>query len=119
MAKVGWHIVLVAALLALVRVGNADAQGCCSPGSPATGALEKGGVLGGQIRISPSVYFIYLGESVSGSREVPDELGRKVEAWNYTIDLEYGVTSRLTLLTSFNYARRSRELTGIASDGSE
>ena len=112
------RILFLSFILAGSQVSYTFAQGCCSPGSPATGGLDTGGLPAGQIRISPSINFIHLGSAWNGSKKVEDELGRKLDAWNYALDLEYGLTSRLSLLLSLNYSFRSRELRGIAADGS-
>jgi hypothetical protein len=112
------------ALVGLVGLGtlcvyprNLCAQGCCSPGSPAAGGLEKGGALRGQIRISPLIYFVHMGQTFQGSDEVADEFDREVDAWNAGLDVEYGLTPRVTLLASMNYSMRSRQLISTTSAG--
>jgi hypothetical protein len=112
-------IVLAAAVAMLFGADRAAGQGCCSPGSPATGGLETGASASGQLQIIPSINFITLGSAWSGSQRVEDELDRRIDAWNYALDVQYGLTSRLSLLLSMNYSARSRELSATTGDGAE
>lgn len=51
-------------------------------------------------------------------KRVGDELARKVNAWIYNLDIEYGLTSRFSLMLSLNYAFKSRSFRALAGDGS-
>lgn len=110
-------IILVAFGLTLFIAGGAAAQGCCSPGSPATGGLEKGSLEFGQLRVLPSVDYTHLGTYINGTHEVDNTLGRKLDAWVYGLDVEYGIRSRLTIMASVSYSTRSRRLQGMSVDG--
>ncbi len=97
--------------------GLAAAQGCCSPGSPATGGLEKGGLEAKQLRILPTVSYTHLGKLISGSNEINNLSNHEINAWAYALDVEYGVTPRITVLTSLNYNYRSRRLEAQTAGG--
>ena len=108
--------VLTCCLLA-VFTGGAAAQGCCSPGAPASGGLEKGGLEAGQFRLIPSVNFTHLGKLVNGSTRINDPTDRELDAWAYALDVEYGLTSRFTVMTSVSYSNRSRRFQSLAPGG--
>lgn len=101
----------------MLAPGFAAAQGCCSPGSPATGGLEKGGLEAGQFRLLPSITYAHLGKMISGNDELDNPFNRSMDAWAYAFDVEYGLTSRLTVLTSLNYNYRSRQFLAPAAGG--
>jgi len=109
--------ILIALCFLAVTAGRPAAQGCCSPGSPATGGLEKGGLEVGQLRLLPSVHFTRLGRLVDGNSTIPNPSNRELDSWAYALDVEYGLTSRLTVMASMDYNYRSRRFQVLAVDG--
>lgn len=111
------RLMLVTLCLSVPAVKEAAGQGCCSPGSPAAGGFEKGGLETGQLRFLPSVSFTDMGKLVGGDKEIYDPSNRKMDAWEYELDVEYGLTSRFTILASTRYTYRSRRLRGVTPGG--
>ena len=94
------------------------AQGCCTVGASSLGGLESGV----QREHTWSIALGYQSNSVTqayqGTQKIADPLRRTADVRYLTVQSEYGLLDRLSVLASINYSDKTRELTITRGSGS-
>lgn len=105
----------------MVLAPTAQGQGCCSVGTSALGGTERGSTAEGSVLIGGSYHFSTLEQGYNGTRRIDDPLQRTATVEVLGLELEYGLTERMTILAQIGYFGKSRSITirGSAADPPE
>ena len=112
-------IILAAICLSAVTTEQVVAQGCCTVGASSIGGFE-GGVQSYKT-LSAAINYQYnsLTGAFQGRNSLEDPLRRTADVVYFSMQLEYGMQPKLSVLASIYYSDKSRELTVTSSTGNE
>jgi hypothetical protein len=102
---------LIVLVLSILFTKEANAQGCCTPGTSALSGIERGIAPYQTLFASLSVQGNELEDTFESTRRIPDPLGRSASVTTFTLELEYGVADRVSLVAIGSYHSKTRELT--------
>lgn len=88
---------------------NLKAQGCCTVGANTFGGFERGITEEGKVKISAGYVENVLATTYNEVNKIPDPLGRKARVSLYNLEIEYGLTGRVSLLLVSGITVRKRE----------
>lgn len=110
-------IYLLTLLAALVN-SPLRGQGCCTVGASSLGGLETGIRAEGSLSLALGYQSSTLTVAYRGTEKIADPLRRTADVRYLTLQLEYGLLSRVSVLASINYSDKARELTVRTGSGS-
>jgi hypothetical protein len=111
--------ILATICLAAVATDQSEAQGCCTVGASSIGGFESG--IQPYQTLSAAINYQYnsVTEAFQGRNRLEDPLRRTADVAYFSIQLEYGLQPKLSLLASLYYSDKSRELTVTSGTGNE
>jgi hypothetical protein len=101
----------IALFLSILFTKEANAQGCCTPGTSALSGIERGIAPHQTLFASLSVQGNDLDDTFESTRRIPDPLGRRASVTTFTFELEYGLGDRVSLVAIGSYHSKTRTLT--------
>jgi hypothetical protein len=101
----------------LVVAGQAYGQGCCTAGATSLGLFEGGVRPYGQLTVGINYQFSSLTTAYQGRLEISDPLQRTAGVGVLSLQAEYGLVPRVSILAAIPYSGRSRELTVVSGSG--
>lgn len=99
-------------------MNQANAQGCCTPGTTALGGVERGIAPYQTLLVGLSYQNNDLEDAFESTHRIPDPLGRTATVTALNLEIEYGLTDRVSLVVNSNYLTKRRELTVRSSSSS-
>ena len=87
------------------------AQGCCTAGSSTFGGFERGVTEKSLLHIGLSYIRNNLNSTYNGREKITDPLNRTASVSIFNIELEYGISDRISLLAIAGYSVKERETT--------
>jgi len=90
---------------------NTFAQGCCTAGANTFGGLERGISKKGNLQIGTSFLHTTLNSTFNGREEISDPLNRTSSVSSFNLELEYGISEKVSVLISSTYVIKNRETT--------
>lgn len=88
-----------------------NAQGCCTAGSSTFGGLERGLAKNGNLILGTGFISTSLNTTYDGRNEIPDPLNRTSSVSSFNLELEYGLSEKISVLISGAYVLKNRETT--------
>ena len=88
-----------------------NAQGCCTAGSSTFGGLERGLAKNGNLILGTGFISTSLNTTYDGRNEIPDPLNRTSSVSSFNLELEFGLSEKISLLVSGAYVLKNRETT--------
>lgn len=85
------------------------AQGCCTAGSSTFGGFERGVAEENILNIGISYIRNNLGSTYNGRNEIDDPLERIASVSIMNVEMEYGISDRISLLAIAGYSVKERE----------
>ncbi len=101
----------VALFFSILFTKEANAQGCCTPGTSALSGVERGVVPYRTLLAGLTVQGNDLEDTFESTRHIPDPLGRTASVTTLTLELEYGLAERVSLAAIASYHSKTRKLT--------
>jgi hypothetical protein len=86
-------------------------QGCCTAGSSSLGGFENGAQTYRTLTFSANYQYTSLKDAYQQRERIDDPLRRTAEVAYFTVQADYGIQPRLSLLASIYYSDKNRELT--------
>ncbi len=90
---------------------NTFAQGCCTAGSSTFGGLERGISKKGNLQLGTGFVHTALNSTYNGREEISDPLDRTSSVSSFNLELEYGISEKVSVLISSAYVIKNRETT--------
>lgn len=87
------------------------AQGCCTAGSSTFGGLQRGIAGTGNLNVGLSFSINGLNRTYNERNQIPDPLNRTASVNNYNLEIEYGLTEKVSILAITGYNTKNRETT--------
>jgi len=97
-------------------VHNVVAQGCCSATSLASGA-QRSLLSQKSFAVSVGYELNQLNDALNNGKKITDPLKRSASVQMFTLEMEYGIAERISLLAFISHVSRQREMTVKDSDG--
>lgn len=94
---------------------DSAAQGCCTAGFSLLGGLERDVTREGVLVLDGVYRFEDRSQGFEGSNRIDDPLHREVSIQKLGLDVEYGISKRLSLLMQAGYFEKSRSFTAQSS----
>lgn len=98
-------------VIILIFNSAANAQGCCTAGSSTFGGLERGLAKNGNLLLGAGFVSTSLNTTYDGRNEIPDPLNRTSSVSSFNLELEYGLSEKVSVLVSGAYLIKNRETT--------
>ena len=92
-------------------VKEANAQGCCTAGTSALSGIERGIASYQTLLAGLSIQGNDLEDTFEATRRIPDPLERAASVTTITLELEYGLADRVSLVAIGSYHLKTRTLT--------
>ena len=102
---------LLSGFIILILNFPANAQGCCTAGSSTFGGLERGLAKNGNLLLGAGFVSTSLNTTYDGRNEIPDPLNRTSSVSSFNLELEYGLSEKISVLISGAYVLKNRETT--------
>jgi hypothetical protein len=102
----------------LVLSGSAASQGCCTAGVSGQGGIDRGVQRQGLFTLTMGYQSATLDRTYQARELIPDPQNRVADASFLTVQAEYGLAPRVSVLASYSYSAKSRELTATKGQGS-
>jgi hypothetical protein len=96
--------------IAFLSSPRLSAQGCCTAGSPSLGGLQSGTDKKGQLKYAMAFEVTSLATTYLGSNKISNRFNQTAIVGNYSIELGWGISNRLSLSAIGNFSRRQREV---------
>jgi len=106
------RIIILLALGFLVSITPNEkvfAQGCCTAGSSTFGGLERGIAKTGSLNLGISFIENSLSTTYNQSEQIPDPLNREASVSSFNLELELGLSEKVSLLIIGGYVLKNRE----------
>jgi len=103
----------------MIPPSEADAQACCSSGTPLLSVVELGTGKPQILRLSLRYDFNFLNSVFNGSEAFPNDAGRQRRVHSLVVEGSYGISSRISLSSLFSFTQRERRSTIIESGETE
>lgn len=104
-------VVILFVFLFFIKADFVLSQGCCTAATSSLGGTERSVLPSGNLTILTGYDYNYLGSSYNGRNKIPDPLNRTANVSYYSLQLEYGITNKLSVLAITNYTSRERKET--------
>lgn len=106
-------------LIAIFIPSKVIAQGCCTTGSSTFGGLERG--ISKKDNLNLGISFLYngLNSTYDGKNTIPDPLDRNASVSSFNLELEYGLSEKVSVLVNTAYVLKNRETTIRSSETNE
>ncbi|MGQ9643621.1 MAG: hypothetical protein ACUVT3_07175 [Ignavibacterium sp.] len=91
--------------------GSSFAQGCCTAGSSTFGGLERGLAKSGNLLLGVGFLSTSLNSTFNGIKKIEDPLNRTSSVASFNLEIEYGLSEKVSILISSGYVVKSRETT--------
>ncbi|WP_337865553.1 hypothetical protein [Ignavibacterium sp.] len=92
-------------------ISKSFGQGCCTAGSSTFGGLERGISKQGNIILGVSFISTSLNSTFNGREKISDPLDRTASISSFNIELEYGLSEKVSLLVFGGYVLKHRQTT--------
>jgi hypothetical protein len=102
-------LLTVGFLLSITSNGKVFAQGCCTAGSSTFGGLERGIAKTGSLNLGISFIENSLSATYNQSEQIPDPLNREASVSSFNLELEFGLSEKVSLLIIAGYVLKNRE----------
>lgn len=110
-------IIIVALVLALSGMQSANAQGCCTPGTSALSGAERGLTAPRTLKAALSYQYNSLDRAYQGNTPVEDVLQRTATVATVNLDLEYGLSDRVSVLAIVSVRTKRRRFSTSSAIG--
>ena len=87
------------------------AQGCCTAGTSSLGGIERSVIALNNLSVMASFDYNYLGSTFDARNEIEDPLNRTATVSYFTLQMEYGISEKVSVLGILNYTLRERNVT--------
>lgn len=91
------------------------AQGCCTAGTSSLGGIERSVIPVDNLSVMAGFDYNYLGAAFDARNEIEDPLNRTATVSYFTLQMEYGLSERVSVLGIINYTFRERNVTYSSS----
>ncbi len=91
-------------------------QGCCTAGSSTFGGLERGISKADNLNLGISFVYNGLNSTYDGKNTIPDPLDRNASVSSFNLELEYGLSEKVSVLVNTAYVIKKRETTIRSSE---
>ncbi len=114
-----YKVGLLSALLLAVLLfpPSLSAQGCCTAGASSLSGFESGVQTYRTLSLSLNYQYNSLTHVYEGTDRIEDPLNRTAEVAYFTVQGEYGLQPRLSVLLSLYFSDKSREITVQSGQG--
>lgn len=102
-------ILSIIILLMILISQDLTAQGCCTVGANTFGGFERGITSEGNIKLSFGFVESRLANTYNEIRKIPDPLERNARVSIYNMELEYGLSNKVSLLIVTGIVVKKRE----------
>jgi hypothetical protein len=109
---------IVIGFLLLVLSDSASCQGCCTAGVSGQGGIDRGVQRAGLLFLTANYQSFPLDRTYQARELIPDPQHRTADASFLTVQAEYGLAPGVSVLGSYSYSAKSRELTATRGQGS-
>ncbi len=116
MSRLSKLVVMLCLLSSLSE--RASSQGCCTVGASSIGGVESGILPYKALSVHANYQFNSVTRAYQGSKRIDDPLQRTATVGYFTLQLEYGLIQRLSVLAGITYSGKERELTITSGTGS-
>jgi len=106
-------------LVVIFIPAEAIAQGCCTAGSSTFGGLERGISKADNLNLGISFVHNGLNSTFDGKNSIPDPLDRTASVSSFNLELEYGLSEKVSVLVNTAYVIKNRETTIRSSETNE
>lgn len=103
-------------LLLLVPYSLLYSQACCTVGTSTLSGVERGVLPSNSLSASFAFHHNILNSAFQSSEENSDPLRRKAKVTNFSFEIEYGLTEKVSVLAMSSYTIRSRETTVVDNE---
>lgn len=87
------------------------AQGCCTAGTSSLGGVERSVIGQNSLSVMVDYDYNYLGSAYDGRNKIRDPLNRTASVSYFTLQMEYGISEKVSVLGIINYTLRERNVT--------
>lgn len=87
------------------------AQGCCTAGTSSLGGIERSVIAVNNLSVMAGFDYNYLGVAFDARNEIEDPLNRTATVSYFTLQMEYGISEKVSILGILNYTFRERNVT--------
>lgn len=112
-------VLILTILFLIMGRESADAQACCSSGTPLLSTMELPGTPAGQLHFVLTFDYNYLDDVVAGTRRLAESQRRRISQ-SILFEVSYGITARLSISTMFTGIQQKRRvrspLEGVSGD---
>lgn len=91
------------------------AQGCCTAGTSSLGGVGKSVIGANKLSVMVGYDYNDLGAAYDGSNKIQDPLKRTATVSYFTLQMEYGISEKVSVLGIINYTFRERNVTYTSS----
>jgi hypothetical protein len=111
------NAVAIGVLLSVLSA-SASGQGCCTAGVSGQGGIDRGVQRTGLLSLTANYQSLTLDRTYETRELIPDPQNRIADASFLTVQAEYGLVPGVSVLASYSYSAKSRELTATRGQGS-
>ena len=97
---------------------RASSQGCCTVGASSLGGVESGILPYKTLSVQANYQYNSVTRAFQGTKHIDDPLQRTATVGYFTLQMEYGLLQRLSVLAGITYSGKERELTITSGTGS-
>lgn len=98
-------------IILILSARTALPQGCCTAGTNTFGGFERGVLNKNEFSILGGYYSNSLKTTFSQTNEIADPLSREASVSFFNVELEYGLSDNLSILSIANYSIKERNST--------
>jgi hypothetical protein len=109
---------LVTGVVLSILSASASGQGCCTAGVSGQGGIDRGVQREGVLSLTANYQSFPLDRTYQARERIPDPQNRIADASFLTFQAEYGLAPRVSVLASYSYSAKVRELTATRGQGS-
>lgn len=104
-------IIIFVTIVLMAIPDKAPAQGCCTAGTSSLGGIERSVIPVNNLSVMAGFDYNYLGTAYDARNEIEDPLNRTATVSYYTLQMEYGLSEKVSVLGIINYTFRERNVT--------
>jgi hypothetical protein len=108
--KYSLHISIVFFIGNFLYFSEIHAQGCCTAGTSTFGGIERGVTQNGVLITALGFYVNQLDDTFESQTQINDPFNRTAKVSLLNLEIEYGLSERISLLAVANYSIRERNI---------
>jgi hypothetical protein len=97
--------------MVIIGSAEADAQACCSSGTPLLSVVELGTGRAHVLQLNLRYDYNVLNSVFNGTASLPNDAGRQRRVHSIVAEGSYGISSRISISSLFSFTQRERQST--------